>query len=299
MIPNFQSLMLPLLKLLENGEKHRIRECIDKLADEFNLTEDEKKKLLPSGHEPVFTNRVRWAQTYLKKAGLIESPEKGFIKITERGREALKENHEKIDIKFLMNYKEFKEWMGRERDSTVNDIEKPLSPEEIIDEQFKLYNDVLKGELMEKINSLSSEAFEKLVIDFILKLGYGGSYEDVSTHLGKSGDEGLDGVIKQDVLGMDNIYLQAKKWKDTPVGRPEVQKFVGALTGKGAKKGIFITTSKFSNEAIEYANSLKDIKVVLIDSGTLLEYMIKYNIGVKIDRVLEFKKIDEDYFESL
>lgn len=300
MIPKYDEIMLPLLKMLGDGREYSTRECIERLAKVFQLTDDERRKLVSSETQPIFNNRVGWARTYLKKAGLVEIPERGYIKITERGKKVLEESPEKIDVKYLMKFEEFRKFLNssnKELD-TQRRNEESKTPEEVMQEQFEILKADLKEQLMEKIINSSSQFFEKLVIDLIVKMGYGGSFEEVTQHLGRSGDEGIDGVIKQDPLGLDNVYIQAKKWENATIGRPQIQSFVGALHGKGAKKGIFITTSKFSNEAIDYANSLKDMKVILIDGNKLLDYMIQYNVGVQLDKTIEFKKIDFDYFEE-
>jgi restriction system protein len=301
MIPKFDEIMLPLLKLLSDGKERSIRECIDELAKEFKLTDEERRKLLPSGTDRIFDNRVGWARTYLHKAGLIESPRKGYWKITERGKKVLAESPPKIDEKYLMQFEEFREFYKpskKEEEITKTEFLESSTPEEIINDQVEILKKNLKEQLMERIMQSSPQFFEKLVIDLIVKMGYGGSVEEVAQHIGKSGDEGIDGVIKQDPLGLDNVYLQAKRWSSGTIGRPEIQKFVGALHGKGARKGIFITTSKFSDEAKVYANSLKNMSIVLIDGDKLLDYMIQYNVGVQVDRTIELKKIDFDYFEE-
>lgn len=299
MIPKYHEIMLPLLKMLGDDKEHQIRECIDRLSQEFQLTDEEKRKLLQSGG-PIFDNRVRWARLYLYKAGLIEAPKRGYMKITERGKKILEENLQKIDKQYLMKINEFEEFVKKTENKEIIETnhEEIETPEEIIEKQFEILKANLKEQLMEKIIQSSPQFFERLVIDLIVKMGYGGSFEEVAQHLGRAGDEGVDGVIKQDPLGLDNVYLQAKRWSSATIGRPEIQRFVGALHGKGARKGIFITTSKFSNEAIEYADSLTDMTVVLIDGDKLLDYMIQYNVGVQVDKTIEFKKIDFDYFEG-
>ncbi len=306
MIPKYDELMLPLLKLLSDGKERSIRECVEELANEFRLTDEERNTLLPSGRQALFENRVNWARTYLAKARLIESPKRGYVRIAERGKEVLAGSPQRIDAQYLMRFKEFQEFYrprNEEQGTSASSLElktleESRTPEELIDDQVEILKKSLKDELMEKLRVSSPQFFERLVIDLIVKMGYGGSYEEVSQHLGKTGDEGIDGVIKQDPLGVDNIYIQAKRWFLGTVGRPVVQAFVGALHGKGARKGIFITTSRFSSEAIEYVNSLKDMTIVLIDGDKLLDYMIQYNVGVQVYKTLELKKIDFDYFEG-
>jgi len=305
MIPKFNEIMKPLLQFVADGNTYHIHELINLLVDHFrketNITDEELKKLLKSGRQSVFDNRVGWAKTYLLKAKLIESPKKAHVKITDRGTEVLKEDLKEISVKYLRKFPEFCEFIEKKESKDIYDKEDDLdvnvSPEELVLRGIEQINNYLKEELLEKILSLEPEFFEKFVVELVVKLGYGGSFDEVAKVLGRSGDEGVDGVIKQDILGLDNVYLQAKRWKEGVVGRKEIQSFAGALIGKGAKKGIFITTSSFTKEAIEYASSIKDMTIVLIDKDKLLDYMIKFNVGVQVKSIMEIKKIDEDYFE--
>ena len=257
----------------------------------------------------IFKARVNWAKTFIFKAKLIDVPRRSHVIITDRGKEVLAQNLQCLTRKFLEQYPEFQEFVSgngknehkrkrNKNDETVTTVTNLSSqtPEEQISENLERLNQALKDELLQRVLKLSPVGFESLVIELIVKMGYGGSFEEVSKRLGKVGDEGIDGVIKEDVLGLDNVYIQAKRWTQGSIGRPEVQSFVGALQGKGANKGIFITTATFTKDAWQYAESLKGIKVVLIDRDKLLDYMIRYNVGVHVDRVLEIKKIDEDYF---
>ena len=300
MIPPFQEIMLPLLEFLKDGKEHSIDEAEDYLAKVFNLTDEERHKLLKSGNQTVFRNRVGWAKTYMYKAKLLDVPRRANIVITERGLEVLKENPQSLSAKYLMKFPEFVEFHKSNKKEKQEEPESPSkSPEEVIYEKTDEINNYVKSELIIKILKSSSHFFEKLVLDLVVKMGYGGSFEDVAELLGKTGDEGVDGLIKEDILGLDKVYLQAKKWDKGTVGRPEIQKFVGALHGKGAKKGIFITTSTFTKDALEYANSLKNMTLILIDGDKLVDYMLKYNVGVQVKNTIELKKIDEDYFEEL
>jgi restriction system protein len=305
MIPRFYEMFKPMLEFLKDGKVHSMVEVKEYIANYFNLSEEEKNEMLPGGSETRLNNRVYWARTYLAKAGLVEIPERGKAKITERGLKVLEENPSVIDLKFLFKFPEFKQFQAKSKEKETGGTpqggreETEKSPEEIIEEKINEINEAIKGELLDKILKLAPQFFERLVLDLIVKMGYGGSFEEASKLLGKVGDEGVDGVIKEDLLGLDNVYLQAKRWsKDTVIGRPEIQKFVGALHGKGAKKGIFITTAKFSSDAFEYAESIKDMKIILIDGDKLLDYMLKYNVGVETKRTIEIKKIDEGYFEE-
>jgi restriction system protein len=251
-IPDFQSLMLPLLELLEDGKEHRLRDVISALEQQFGLTEEERRALLPSGRQPIFHNRVGWARTYLKNAGLLEAPRRGWMRITEQGLEVLKQKRERIDMNFLMQFEEFRNFrFSRQRTPTepnAADIE-GVTPEELLANAYGIHKRSVLSELLELVKQASPEFFERLVVELLVKMGYGGSYEEAAQAVGQSGDEGVDGVIKEDRLGLDVIYLQAKRWEGS-VGRPELQKFAGALQGLRARKGVFITTSSFTRDAI-------------------------------------------------
>lgn len=310
MIPKYHEIMKPLLESIKDAKVYDIKDVKERMANYFQLTDEERRLLLQSGQQTIFDNRVGWAKTYLLKAVLISSPSRGFIQITDRGKQVLKENPPQITAEYLMKFEEFKNFKSFSKNIKINSIENTYQeengneeienpPEEIIQDQIEKIHNLLKSELYNKVKQLSPSSFEKLVLDLIVKMGYGGSIEEAKQHLGRSSDEGVDGVIKQDFLGLDNVYLQAKRWSDTNVGRREIQGFVGALHGKGAKKGIFITTSSFTKEAIEYAQSIKDMSIVLIDGEKLMNYLIKYDIGVQNRTLFNIKKLDEDYFEEL
>lgn len=300
MIPDYQEIMLPLLKLAADEKVHQFREAVDELADNFELTEEERNQLLPSGNDNLFANRVGWAKTYLKKAGLLKYPKRGYFKITERGKEVLSQAPEKIDNDFLeqfSNFREFKDSTSAAQESsktsTAFEFEEH-TPEEVIEIGHQTLTENLADELLEKVKAQSPDFFEELVVDLLVKMGYGGTIKDAGQAIGKSGDGGIDGVIKEDKLGLDIIYIQAKKWENT-VGRPEIQKFAGALQGKNAKKGIFITTSSFSKQARGYADKINS-KLVLINGRELAKLMIKYDTGVSTASTYEVKKINSDYF---
>lgn len=304
MIPDYQSLMLPLLKLLSDGKEHKYRELIETLAEKFHLTAEERKDLLASGNQPIFDNRVGWAKTYLKKAGLIESTQRATFVITQLGKEVLSKNPDKIDVKYLNQFSSFVEFRKFSRKDNESEEEESKNganentPEEILDSAYQNIRKSLASELLQKVIDLSPSFFERLVIDLLVKMGYGGSVKDAGKAIGKSGDEGIDGTIKEDKLGLDTIYIQAKKWKTgNVVGRPEIQKFVGALAGQGAKKGIFITTSTFTKDALDY-NPRNETKIVLIDGEQLAQLMIDFNIGCTTQQIYELKKIDNDYFSE-
>ncbi|MDJ1170794.1 restriction endonuclease [Roseofilum sp. BLCC_M154] len=310
-IPDFQAILLPLLKLAGDQKRHSMQEAIQYLANTFQLTDEERKELLPSGKQAVFDNRVGWARTYLKKAGLLESPARSFFQITNRGVDLLQTNPSKINTAFLKKYPEFREFkMGNSsKDKSASDNDTNLSisegedqgsnqqtPEEILEYSYQELRSALAQELLEKVKSCSPSFFERLVVELLVKMGYGGSIKEAGRAMGKTGDEGIDGMIKEDRLGLDRIYIQAKRWQDS-VGRPEIQKFVGALAGQGANKGIFITTSKFTEQAKTYSPK-NDTKVVLIDGAELAEYMIDFDLGVSTVSEYKLKKIDTDYFEA-
>ena len=297
-IPDFQACMLPVLKVLSDGKEHARLEIVEKVADYFNLTQEVREALLPSGTSTIIISRVGWARTYLIKAGLVIRTKRGHYKISDEGLKLLKQNPETINVKTLLQYEEFRKWYSKEENESgqpnIIDAAKPDSPEEAIEKNAKLLNDLLADELLERIKKLTPYQFERLVLDLLLKMGYGGALKESSMLTGGTRDEGVDGIIKEDKLGLDMIYLQAKKWENV-VGRPEIQKFAGALLGKKANKGVFITTSNFSRDAEEYAKSL-DKKIVLIDGRKLAELMIEHNIGVDIQKIIEIKKVDNDYF---
>jgi restriction system protein len=301
MIPDYQSIMLPLLQIFSDRKEHKSRDLTEILAVEFKLTEEERKELLASGIQPIFDNRVGWAKTYLKKAGLLESPKRATNIITETGLKILNQKPERIDWKFLRQFPSFLEFQNASRSGngtdelTVQEITHQ-TPEENFDTAYQRIRKSLASDLLAKVMELSPSFFERLVIELLVKMGYGGSIQDAGRTIGRSGDEGIDGTIKEDKLGLDIIYIQAKRWQSgNVVGRPELQKFVGALAGQGAKKGIFITTSSFTKEAKEYAPK-NDTKIVLIDGVELTQLMIDYSLGCTTQKTFELKKIDSDYF---
>ncbi len=302
MIPDYQAIMLPLLKLISNGKEYKMRDVTEELAKQLGVTEEERKELLPSGAAPVFYNRTAWAKTYLKKAGLIDSPKQGFVIITPRGIQVIKSNPSSIDVKFLKQFSEFIEFQSAKREDEQSNIEgqddNAQTPEEALETAYQKIRKTIAQDLINKVLTLSPAFFEKLVVELVVKMGYGGSIKDAGKAIGKSGDEGIDGTIKEDKLGLDVIYIQAKRWQPgNVIGRPELQKFVGALAGQGAKKGIFITTSSFTKDALEYSPK-NETKIVLIDGEQLAQYMIDYNLGVTLVNSYEVKRIDNDYFEE-
>lgn len=301
-IPDFQTIMLPLLRFYDDGDEHSVQEAVDKLAQHFKLSQEDLKELLPSGKQTTFYNRVGWVRTYLAKSGLLEMARRSYYKITDRGQEVLTQNPPRIDMKFLEQFPEYIEFReSRHKPDKPSPISSPdaeeterRTPEEVLEDAYQEIRDTLAQELIANVVACTPTFFERLVVELLVNMGYGGSRKDAARAVGQTGDEGIDGIIDEDRLGLDTIYIQAKKWENV-VGRPEIQKFVGALMGKRAKKGIFITTSRFSSEATDYASSI-DFKVVLIDGQKLADFMIDYNIGVTGATTYQLKKIDSDYF---
>ena len=299
-IPDYQTLMLPLLKVAADGKVHTKREALNLLAEQFGLTDDERKELLPSGNQGVFDNRIGWARTYLKKSGLIEYPQRGHFQITDRGESVLAQNPPIINVAFLRQFPEFLEFHGK----GTADPEPPESPEalretpeEMVASGYLKLRKQLESEILGRVKAAPPDFFERLVVRLITAMGYGGSLLDAGKAIGKTGDGGIDGVIKEDKLGLDLIYLQAKRWDSSSVGRPEIQKFVGALHGKRARKGIFLTTSTFTKDAHDYAEGL-ETKVILIDGVQLAELMFDYGVGVSTESTYVVKRIDSDFFED-
>lgn len=299
-IPDYQSLMLPVLKLAADGEEHKFRDAVETLAESHQLTEEELNTLLPSGSQAIFDNRVGWAKTYLKQAGLLGTPRRGYFRITEKGRELLQKNPPRISVKLLKQYPEFRRFQRRKRDKT-EEKKAPAdaqaeTPDDLLANAYRELRTDLELRLLQQVKELSPAFFERLVIDLLVKMGYGGSREDAGRAIGRSGDEGIDGIIDEDKLGLDVVYIQAKRWENT-VGRPEIQKFAGALQGQRARKGVFLTTSSFSRGAREYASFIES-RIVLIDGERLARLMVDFNVGVSTVGVYEVKKIDTDYFSD-
>ena len=299
MIPDYQTCMLPLLKYAADNVEHKFSDAVEYLSNEFALTKEEREELLPSKTQDVISNRIGWARTYMKKAGLLEDTRRGYFKITERGKGVLSENLEKISTKYLQKFDEFKAFREKHTEKNAlseNELQTEATPEEMLETGFTKLSENLIDDLLLKISECSPSFFEHLVVDLLVHMGYGGSFSEAAQVVGKSGDEGIDGIIKEDKLGLDTIYIQAKRWKGV-VGRPEIQKFAGALLGQKASKGVFITTSSFTKEAEEYVSSV-DRKVVLIDGTKLATLMIEHNVGISTVRTFEIKRIDSDYFEG-
>jgi restriction system protein len=299
-VPEFQSFFKPLLEVAADGQEHSLREARERIARIMNLTKEDLSEGLPSGTQTKFYNRVAWAKSYFVQAKVLESARRGYFKITERGIELLQQGHARIGIDVLNRYPEFVEFHTPARlevPGIGTPPDKPAvntTPEELLQHAYESIRNDLLSDLLARVKANSAEFFEHLVIDLMVSMGYGGSIADAGRSIGHTGDEGLDGVIKEDRLGLDVIYLQAKKWEGT-VGRPEIQKFVGALHGKRARKGVFITTGRFSEDAAGYVESI-DPRVILIDGRDLANYMIDFNLGVAKSVAYEVKRVDSDYF---
>jgi restriction system protein len=302
-IPDYQTLMLPLLRFAGDGKEHSSKESREKLASEFSLTDPEVNELLPGGGQRVFANRVGWARFYLGKAGLLESLRKGWFKITPRGLEVLAQTPSTIDVKYLRQFREFVESMQKKSEpdsgsgnAIVVDPNEIATPEETLQRAFGELKASLATDVLREVKSCSPGFFERLVVELLVAMGYGGTLADAGRAVGKSGDGGIDGIIKEDRLGLDVVYLQAKRWESN-VSRPEIQKFAGALQGFRARKGVFITTSSFTKDATDYVSHIES-KIVLIDGEQLAQLMIEHNIGVSFVEKYELKRVDSDYFSE-
>jgi restriction system protein len=304
-VPDFQTMMLPFLGFLGDRQEHGYSELGNLLAEHYGLSGEEKNELVPSGKQTRLINRVHWISTYFKKAQLIESASRGTFRITDRGLELLSRNPNRVDMKTLEEYPEYLAFRNQKNRKQQNQVESPKpteevepveskTPDEILDDAYSAIRANLVSEILDKVKSCTPNFFERLVVELLVNMGYGGTRQDAGQAIGRSGDEGVDGIIKEDRLGLDVIYLQAKRWGNT-VSRPEIQKFAGALQGKRAKKGVFITTSDFTKEAREFAYAI-DNKLILIDGEELAEYMIDFNVGVSTVNSYEIKRIDSDYF---
>jgi restriction system protein len=293
-VPDFQSFFKPLLNFAADGKEHSIQEAREAIAARMSLTIDEMKELLPSGIQTKFDNRVAWAKSYFIQARVLEASRRAHFKITQRGLELHKKGLKRIDVKILNQYPEFVEFHRAKWSKEEEPLVQGETPEESLQRAYESIRSDLAGQILEKIKSNSPSFFEKLVVDLMVAMGYGGSRVDAGKSIGGSGDEGVDGIIKEDRLGLDVVYLQAKRWEGS-VGRPEVQKFVGALHGKRAKKGVFITTGKFTEDSKKYVETI-DPKVILIDGRTLAELMIDFNLGTTRSGTYEIKRIDTDYY---
>jgi restriction system protein len=303
-VPDYQSIMLPLLSFAAvRNEEISTGEAVEALADQLELTDEDLKQRLPSGIQSTFVNRVGWASTYMKKAGLLEATRRGYFRITPRGRDLLKENPKIMNVKLLKQFPEFQEFQqlkgtrsGDKKDDTAFDLG-GATPSEALEKAYDSLRDELANELLEKLKRASPSFFERIVVELLVKMGYGGSRADAGKAIGRSGDGGIDGIIKEDRLGLDVVYIQAKRWENNSVGRPDVMQFAGALQAQKANKGIFMTTSRFTEDAKNYVAQIGS-KVVLIDGDQLTELMIDHDVGVATVSQYPVKKIDSDYFDE-
>lgn len=302
-VPDYQSIMLPMLRALERVGEVSIRDLADVLSKDMSLSEADLAELIPSGTQQLFYNRVGWARTYLKKAGLVEAPQRARVRLSNAGRDVLKSGLSRVDVDFLSKFPSFVEFRSARRGGTnesetgehlaAADVSLKTPDEQLSEAHAQLRAQVV-DELSQRVATASPSFFEDLVVKLLVAMGYGGNFKDASQRVGRSGDGGIDGIVKEDRLGLDVIYVQAKRWQGT-VGRPEIQKFAGALLGQKARKGVFITTSEFSRDALDYAASL-DAKIVLIDGRQLAEYMVEARVGVAVRQVYETFRVDEDFF---
>jgi len=305
-VPDYQSVMLPLLRFAaQKGTEISTSEAVEALAKELGLSEDDLKEMLPSGIQSTFVNRVGWASTYMKKAGLLEATRRGFYQITDRGKDLLKKQPKAINVKLLKQYPEFLEFQqlkGTRSGDKVTESKgttdiSTATPSEALEAAYENLRDELADELLTRLKKISPAFFERIVVELLVKMGYGGSRADAGKAIGRSGDGGIDGIIKEDKLGLDVVYVQAKRWDNNPVGRPDVMQFAGALQAQRASKGIFITTSRFTDDARSYVSQIGS-KIVLIDGEQLTSLMIEHDVGVSTVSVYPVKKVDSDYFEE-
>ena len=304
-IPTYDALMLPVLRHCAD-KAWTMRELAARISDDLGLTLEERAQQIPSGGSLLVSNRVHWAKTYLKKAGLLSQPARAVVEITPRGREFLTHNPAKIDSAQLQQFDEFRAFLGKTEGSVSGagfsiivppPVELSETPEEQITSASRALNESLRDALLTRVLEGTPAFFEKLIVDLLLAMGYGGSRNDAGEQLGGTGDGGVDGVIREDQLGLDRVYLQAKRYKpENTVGSETVQAFIGALVGRGAQKGVLITTSKFSKAAINAANQSGHLRLVLIDGDELTNLLIRFNVGVRIARAVEIKRVDLDYF---
>jgi restriction system protein len=306
-IPDYETLMLPVLKAAVGGEV-AIRDCVAALSDRFGLTEEEREARLPSGKQTTFANRVHWARTYLSQAGLVEPTRRGHFRITDRGRAVLAENPVRVDNKLLLRFPEFESFKRRRNTDEAGDtagsvVTTPMptegvraTPEELIAAAHQEITEELQSALLRRILSARPEFFEDLVVDLLLAMGYGGSRADAGQRVGRTGDGGIDGIINEDPLGLDVVYVQAKRYgPDNTIGIEKVREFAGSLVERGASKGVFVTTSQFVASAKSFVSRIPQ-RLILIDGAELTRLMVRYGVGVRVERTIEIKRLDLGYF---
>ena len=299
-IPDYQTLMLPLLHLLADAKEHTVRDARDQIARTFKLGEEDLRLTVPSGKKLLFADRLSWATTYMKQAGLLASPKRGVYRITQRGVEVLKSKPLRIDNDLLEQFPEFNAFRARAVGGVLDKRLAPAddaTPEESIDTSYQRLRGTIEAELLTLVKAASPGFFERLVVTLLVRMGYGGSLHDAGKAIGKSGDGGIDGIINEDRLGLDVIHIQAKRWDGKSVGRPDVQAFAGSLDGVRAKKGIFITTSTFSSDAFAYVERIEK-RIVLIDGSRLAQLMFDFGVGVAPVASYEIKRVDSDFFSE-
>lgn len=302
-IPDYQTLMLPVLRLSAEGGEKRVADISDKIADHFNLSAEERDRYLPSGRQRILHNRIHWAKFYMTRAGLIASPMRGRFVATQAGRDLLATNPARIDIDTLLQIPAFREFYRGEAENAEDDEDESIepkittsTPEERIEAAYQEIHATLRRELLQRISQNSPAFFEELIVDLLVAMGYGGNHKNAAKQLGRSGDGGVDGVINEDRLGLDRVYVQAKRYSSgTTIGRPDVQGFVGSLVGLGATKGVFVTTSTFSGGAREFVRHLSQ-RVILIDGDSLADLMIEHGVGVRPSQEIVLNRLDEDFF---
>ena len=302
-IPDFQAIMLPMLRLLKDGKQKTLIEVMKHLASFYNLTEEELKIRVPSGQMGLFRNRIGWTRSHLKKAGLIKYPERGIYQITEKGTDYLNSNPVNLGLKQLKKMPLYIEWIQTFNQDSKNNIESKTNieaqtPEEILANTVTQLNVELASELLDKLKENSFGYFENFVIKLLQKMGYGAFREDAGKVTGQIGDDGIDGIIYQDRLGLETVYIQAKRYSNGTVGSPEIRNFIGSLAIKGVSKGVFLTTSRFSESATRTAKDSKQQKIVLLNGKSLANLAIEFNLGVQIENIINIKKIDLDFFEE-
>jgi restriction system protein len=306
-VPDYQSLMLPVLEQSASGEV-RIGDVVDQLARDLNLSEDDLAELIPSGKQTTFSNRVHWAKSYLKQAGLVEATKRAHFRISERGKEVLKSGIDKIDINYLKKFPEFIAFQNRSSGDDVVDglssslkleaVDLSQTPDDLMRTTNRAINISLGQDIVDRIIVGTPAFFERVVVSLLLSMGYGGTFAEAGRAIGKAGDDGVDGVIDQDTLGLDRVYIQAKRYQhDNSIGPGAIRDFFGSLDMHKATKGLFVTTSTFTKSAVETADKLGK-RIVLIDGRTLAQLMVRFNVGCRVEEVFEFKKIDEEFFEQ-
>lgn len=308
-VPDYQSLMYPVLEELGDGRERQLRDVRERVAAKLGLTPEELGELIPSGRQSMFANRANWAHVYLKQAGLLRTVRRGVYQVTDRGKQTLRERPGQITNAYLRQFPEFLEFMERSVESTgdtepqearrerVVEVERQTqTPDEQAQEGYRRARSGVASELLDRMRRVSPAFFEKLVVDLLVAMGYGGTQEDAARVIGRSGDGGIDGIIKEDRLGLESIYIQAKRWQEgSSVGRPDIQQFAGALQGQRARKGVFLTTSSFTRDAREYANAVQ-ASIILIDGPQLAELMLDHGVGVSVQETFRLFRVDEDYF---